>query len=149
MNNDIKKIEDSINDIIQKNEDAIKGYKKAAENADQIGLKNYFLTKSEERRNFLIGLKASVPALETRDEIDGSTTGAVHRAWMDTKAFFSADNDESMLEEAIRGDKAAVEEYNEVLGDTGLPIEAAKIIREQRDWIVKDLNKIKRLEDVR
>jgi len=33
MNNDIKEIEDSLNDIIQKNEDAIKGYEKAAENA--------------------------------------------------------------------------------------------------------------------
>lgn len=148
MNNDIKEIEDSINDIIQKNEDAIKGYEKAAENAKETGLKNYFLTKSKERRNFLVGLKATVPALETRDEIDGSATGAAHRTWMDVKAFFSADNDESMLEEAIRGDKAAVEEYNEVLADTDLPIETANIIREQRDWIVKNLDKIKRMEDV-
>ncbi|WP_318312614.1 ferritin-like domain-containing protein [Flagellimonas crocea] len=148
MNNDIKEIEDSINDIIQKNEDAIKGYEKAAENAKEIGLKNYFRTKCKERKNFLVGLKASVPALDTRDDVDGSAKGAMHRAWMDVKAFFSADNDESMLEEAIRGDKAAVEEYNEVLANTDLPIETAEIIREQRDWIVKNLEKIKRMEDV-
>ena len=148
MNNDIKEIEDSINEIIQKNEDAIKGYEKAAENAKEIGLKHYFLTKSKERRNFLVGLKATVPALETRDDMNGSTTGAVHRAWMDVKAFFSGDNDEAMLEEAIRGDKAAVEEYNEVLAKTDLPVETAKIIREQRNWIVTNLDKIKRLEDV-
>ncbi|QLG46561.1 ferritin-like domain-containing protein [Costertonia aggregata] len=149
MNTDIKEIEDSLNDIIQKNEDAIKGYEKAAENAEEIGLQSYFQNKALERRNFLVELKASVPDLKTRDGIEGSTTGSMHRAWMDMKAFFSADDDESMLEEAIRGDKAAVEEYNEVLADTHLPTVAAGIIRKQRDWIQQDLEKIKSMEDVR
>ncbi|MUH37123.1 PA2169 family four-helix-bundle protein [Zobellia amurskyensis] len=149
MNNDIKEIEDSINDIIQKNEDAIKGYEKAAENSEEIGLKSYFQNKSMERRNFLIELKASAPALKTRNDVDGSVSGAVHRAWMDVKTFFSGDNDEAMLEEAIRGDKAAIEEYNEVLGDTHLPLEAAVVIRKQRDWLMNDLKTIKTLEDVR
>ncbi|MBW8201145.1 ferritin-like domain-containing protein [Flagellimonas abyssi] len=149
MNKDIKEIEDSINDIIQKNEDAIKGYEKAAENAEAIGLKNYFRTKSEERRTFLVALKSSVPELDTREDVSGSATGAMHRTWMDVKAFFSGDNDEAMLEEAIRGDKAAIEEYNDVLANTALPAKTAQIIREQRDWIAATLNKIKRLEDVK
>lgn len=149
MNNDIKEIEDSINDIIQKNEDAIKGYEKAAENSEEIGLKSYFQNKSIERRNFLVELKAAAPALKTRDDIDGSVTGAMHRTWMDVKTFFSGDSDEAMLEEAIRGDKAAINEYNEVLGDTHLPLEAAAVIRKQRDWLMDDLKTIKTLEDVR
>lgn len=149
MNNDIKEIENCLNDIIQKNEDAIKGYEQAAENAQEIGLKNYFRNKSKERRNFLTELKSAAPALDTRDDIDGSVTGGMHRAWMDIKAFFSADNDEAMLEEAIRGDKAAVEEYNEVLADTHMPSEAASVIRKQRDWISQDLASIKSMEDVR
>ncbi|CAM3331737.1 PA2169 family four-helix-bundle protein [Zobellia roscoffensis] len=149
MNSDIKEIEDSLNDIIQKNEDAIKGYDKATENAEGIGLKSYFQNKSIERRNFLVELKAAAPALKTRDDIDGSATGAMHRAWMDVKTFFSGDNDEAMLEEAIRGDKAAIEEYNEVLADTHLPIKAAEVIRKQREWLMTDLKTIKTLEDVR
>lgn len=149
MNDDIKEIEDGLNDIIQKNEDAVKGYEKAAENAENVGLKSYFQNKAVERRNFLVELKAAAPALETREEVDGSATGSMHRAWMDVKAFFSGDNDESMLEEAIKGDKAAVEEYNDVLSDTHLPIEAASIIRRQRDWIKQDLEKIRTMEDVR
>ena len=149
MNSDIKEIEDSLNDIIQKNEDAIKGYEKAAENAKGMGLKNYFRNKSQERRNFLMELKSAAPALKTRDDIEGSATGSMHRAWMDVKAFFSSDNDESMLEEAIRGDKAAVEEYNEILVDTHLPVEAASVIRKQRDWIKQDLANNRTLEDLR
>ncbi|WP_421824470.1 ferritin-like domain-containing protein [Flagellimonas oceanensis] len=148
MNNDIKEIESNLNDIVQKNEDAIKGYKKAAENAKETGLQNYFLNKARERRNFLNELKASTPALDIGNDMDGTAKGAMHRTWMDIKAFFSGENDESMLEEAIRGDKAAVEEYNEVLADIHLPINAASVIRKQRNWIVQDMEANKKLEDV-
>ena len=84
------------------------------------------------------------------DEIDndGSFTGTLHRAWMDVKAFFSGDNDESMLEEAIRGDKAAVEEYEEVLNESQLPSNVALVIREQLVKIRTDLNKVKSMEDL-
>jgi len=149
MNNHIKEIEDSLNDIIQKNADAIKGYEKAAENAEQIGLKNYFQVKAKERHIFLNDLRVAAPALKTKTADESTATGAAHRTWMDIKAFFSGDNDEAMLEEAIRGDKAAVEEYNEVLADTHLPVEAAAVIRKQRDWLKDDLQKIKTMEDVR
>ena len=67
---------------------------------------------------------------------------------MDIKAFFSADNDESMLEEAIRGDKAAVEEYEDVLDDKDLPANVASVIREQLIKIRTDLNKVKSMEDL-
>lgn len=67
---------------------------------------------------------------------------------MDVKSFFSGDNDESMLEEAIRGDKEAVEEYEEVLEDSNIPTSIASLIREQKMKIRTDLNKIKSLEDL-
>lgn len=148
MNKDIKEIENRINDIIQKNEDAIKGYEKAAENTEEAGLERYFRNKAQERRTFLVELKAATPALETRDKIDGSTAGAMHRTWMDVKAFFSGDDAEAMLEEAIRGDKAAIDEYNEVLADTHIPPTVATIIRTQRDWLKQDLAKNRTLEDL-
>ncbi|WP_282133592.1 ferritin-like domain-containing protein [Cellulophaga baltica] len=148
MNSDIKEIETKINSIIQKNEDAIMGYEKATENAKGIGLQSYFSNKALERKNFLISLKSAAPALNLREDIDGSVTGALHRTWMDIKAAFSSDDDEAMLEEAIRGDKAAIEEYNEVLSDVHLPVAIATLIRQQITWIREDLEKIKSLEDV-
>ncbi len=54
-----------------------------------------------------------------------------------------------MLQEAIRGDKAAVEEYEEVLVDKVLPMKVATIIREQQLKIRTDLNNIKTLEDLK
>jgi len=135
---------------LEKNEDAVKGYNKAAENAKEIGLQSYFQNKAKERVNFIASLRATLPNIDLGDaEIDGSATGAMHRAWMDVKAFFSGDNDEAMLEEAIKGDKAAVSEYEELLEDIDLPPSAAEIIRQQMNWIKKDLTEIETMEDVR
>ncbi|MBU2905955.1 PA2169 family four-helix-bundle protein [Arenibacter algicola] len=149
MNDNIRNIEDRLNDIIRKNEDSVKGYEKAVENTTELGLQSYFRNKARERRIFLEELKSVAPALNTRDEIDGSTLGALHRTWMDIKAFFSGDDEEAMLEEAIRGDNAAIDEYNEVLVDVRLPSEAAAVIRRQRDRLKEDLHRIKTLEDLR
>ncbi|WP_289645208.1 ferritin-like domain-containing protein [Maribacter aestuarii] len=147
MNNDIKNIENKIKEIIEKNEDAVKGFEKAAENTKDLGVKSYFEQRAEKRKLFLKTLHNATPALQTGDqEIDGSTTGSAHRTWMDIKAFFSGDNDESMLEEAARGDKSALSEYNEILGESMVPQRVKEVIREQRDEIQNDLETSKILE---
>ena len=139
---------DQLEEILEKNRDAEKGYRKAAENADSQSLKSYFETKSHERNQFNKALKSAMVSSYDNIDDDSSFTGSIHRVWMDVKAFFSADNDESMLEEAIRGDKAAVEEYDEVLEDATLPPTIQTLIREQKTKIRTDLNKIKSMEDL-
>jgi uncharacterized protein (TIGR02284 family) len=137
-----------LEEILEKNRDAQKGYAKAAENAESPQLQAYFRRKATDRMQFNESLKRELVA--TYDEIDddGSFTGTIHRAWMDVKALFG-NNDKSMLQEAIRGDKAAVKEYEEVLEDEALPMEVATIVREQQMKIRTDLNNIKSLEDLK
>ncbi|GMN04692.1 hypothetical protein MTsPCn5_00800 [Croceitalea sp. MTPC5] len=150
MNNDVKKIEDRLKDLVTKNEDAVIGFEKAAENANAAGIQSYFSKKAEERKIFLKTLRNAAQDLDLGDkEIDGSTAGAAHRAWMDVKAFFSGDNDEAMLEEAVRGDKSAIDEYNDVLAETHVPHRLKEIIREQRDAIQNDMETSEILEDHR
>ena len=137
-----------LEEILEKNRDAQKGYAKAAENAKDQNLKAYFQNKSGERGTFNQILNKELVASYDEIDNDGSFTGSLHRAWMDVKSFFTGDNDESMLEEAIRGDKAAVEEYEEVLNDKLLPSNVALVIREQLVKIRTDLNKVKSIEDL-
>jgi len=137
-----------LEEILEKNRDAQKGYAKAAENAKDHNLKAYFQNKSGERGTFNQILHKELVVSYDEIDNDGSFTGTLHRAWMDVKAFFSGDNDESMLEEAIRGDKAAVEEYEEVLNESQLPSNVALVIREQLVKIRTDLNKVKSMEDL-
>jgi hypothetical protein len=68
---------------------------------------------------------------------------------MDVKSLFSKDNEESMLEEAIRGEKASIEEHNEVLNETSLPTLTKSILTIQKNTIIKGLSNIKSLEDLR
>lgn len=137
-----------LNEILEKTYDAEKGFKKASENAKHGGLKSYFSKKAQERYDFGHQLKSEIKNFHKEPEKGGSVTGAAHRTWMDVKSWFSADNDESMLEEAIRGEKAAVDEYREVLQETTLPASTKDMLVSQKATIEQGLSNIKRLEDL-
>lgn len=147
MNSDIKTIENKIKEIIEKNEDSVKGFEKAAENAKDNGVKAYFEKRSEKRKLFVKTLHNTASALDTGDsEIDGTVKGSIHRTWMDVKAFFSSDNDEAMLAEAARGDKSAISDYDDMLAEVLIPQRIKEVIREQRDEIKNDMETSEILE---
>ncbi|TDQ33240.1 ferritin-like domain-containing protein [Zeaxanthinibacter enoshimensis] len=142
------KVGSKLNDLLEKTYDAEKGFKKAAENTNHEGLKAYFEQKAGERYNFGHELKSELKQYGQEVDKGDSFTSKAHRAWMDVKAMFSTDNEESMLEEAIRGEKAAVAEYDEVLSDTDLPPSTQTLLARQQQKIKTGLETIKRLEDL-
>ena len=144
-----EKVGNKLNDLLEKTYDAEKGFKKAAENANNIPLKNYFERKAQERYDFGHALKKEISEFGTEVEKGDSFASKAHRSWMDIKALFSTDNDEAMLEEAIKGEKAALEEYDNVLGDTSLPPSTANLLVSQKNKINSGLNTIKSLEDLK
>ncbi|MEO8934189.1 MAG: PA2169 family four-helix-bundle protein [Xanthomarina sp.] len=144
-----EEVGNKLNALLEKNYDAEKGYKKAAEHTKHIALKNYFNRKAAERYDFGHQLKTEITNFGEDPKTSGSVTGAAHRTWMDVKAVFSADSEESMLEEAIRGEKASIEEYNDVLNEAHLPPTTREIVMKQKNTISQELNTIKRLEDLK
>lgn len=143
-----EKIGNKLNTLLEKSYDAEKGYHKAAENAKNPALKSYFERKSKERNQFGFALKSEIRSYGEDVDKGGSTAGTMHRAWMDVKSFFAADNDESMLEAAITGEKAAVEDYEDVLKETSLPPTTLTLLTNQVNKIKNDLSTIKKLEDL-
>lgn len=143
------KLGSRLNDLLEKNYDAEKGFKKASENAKHSGLKSYFKTKEQERYDFGHQLKSEIRNFGKEPDKGGSATGAAHRTWMEVKSWFSSDNDESMLEEAIRGEKASVEEYREVLQETTLPQTTQELLHSQKTTIENGLSNIRKLEDLK
>ena len=142
------KLGNKLNDLLEKNYDAEEGYKKAAENAKHVGLKSYFTNKAQERYDFGHQLKSELKNFGQEPDKGGSVTGAAHRTWMEVKSWFSADDDEAMLEEAIRGEKASVAEYKDVLNETALPGSTQQLLESQKNTIEHSLVNIKRLEDL-
>lgn len=149
MSNYTDEIGDRLNDLLEKTYDAEKGFKTAAENAKHVGLKSYFSNKSQERYNFGHQLKAELRSYGEKPDKGGSVTGAAHRTWMEVKSWFSVDDDEAMLEEAIRGEKASVDEYQDVLKETALPVSTRNVLERQKNTIEHGLANIKSLEDLK
>lgn len=147
-----KEISEKTNALIEKNNDAYKGFNKAAENAESNLLKSYLIEQAGERKDFAAKLSGVLMAYNPDFEVDtdGSITGSLHRTWIDIKTAFSGDDDESILEECIRGDEASVEEYQEFLEDnpTASP-EIKSTIQEQLAKIKTTLDRVSRLEDLR
>tara|TARA_R110002049_G_scaffold302713_2_gene496083 strand:- start:21340 stop:21792 length:453 start_codon:yes stop_codon:yes gene_type:complete len=141
--------ESKLNDLLEKSYDAEKGFKKAQEHVDSSALKSFFGTKANERNSFRTELVGELKANGCNvNEDDGSITAALHRTWMDTKALFSSDNEESMLEEVRNGEKAALNDYNDVLEDNQLPPTTVNILTKQRDAIESSYNKADYLEEI-
>lgn len=143
-----EEVGEKLNDLLEKTYDAEKGFKKAAENTDHGNLKSYFQRKAQQRYDFGHELKEEISRFGQEVEKGGSATGAVHRTWMDIKALFSSDDAESMLEEAIRGEKSSVDEYGDVLEDTSLPSSTRNLLMRQKDAIESGLSTIEKLEDL-
>lgn len=143
------KVGSKLNELLERTYDAEKGFKKAAENAKHDGLRRYFEQKAKERYDFGHELKSEIRQFGQEVDKGDSFTAKAHRAWMDIKAAVSGDNEEAMLEEAIRGEKAAVSTYDDVLSETDLPPSTQTVLATQKQKIQDGLNTIKRLEDLR
>lgn len=142
-------LRDTLNDLLERIHDGEKGFKKASEHTEHLFLKGYFEKKSKQRYDFGNELKNDISLYGVDDDDSGSFEGAAHRTWMDIKAFFSIDNDESMLEAAITGEKAAIEEYEEILKEITLPLSTRAVLLKQKEAIEDDLRTIKKLEDLK
>ena len=149
MNTYTETIGNKLNDLLEKTYDAEKGFKKAAENIDNSYLKGFFERKAKQRYTFGHELKTEIKSFGQDVEKGDSMTSKAHRTWMDLKAMFSSNSEEAMLEEAIRGENAAVKEYKEVLNETALPQSTALLLKKQCNAIEVGFNNIKTLEDIR
>ena len=143
-----QEVGEKLNDLLEKTYDAEKGFKKAAEHADNPALRSYFEGKAQQRYDFGHALKTEIKSFGQEIDKGDSFTSKAHRAWMDVKALFSSDNEEAMLEEAIRGEKSSLEEYDDVLNDSSLPSSTSTLLRNQKQAIQNGISTIKTLEDL-
>lgn len=137
-----------INDLLEKNYDAEKGYKKAAEIVDNNKLKQFFEEQAQNRYDFGHTLKDEIKNIGSTPDKGGSTTGDLHRAWMDIKSTFTSQDEEAILKEVQKGEEAAVEEYTNVINDTTLPPTTKTILQQQRNNVQSALQNAKNFEVV-
>jgi len=135
-------ISDKLNELLIKNLDAKKGYKNAAENVGSPKLTRFFLKQSEQREKFAKDLRMEILKYGQIPAETGSFAGAVHRNWMDLKALFASNNEEAILEEAIRGEEESISYYDTILEESHLPESIRFLLIQQKNTILNTIEKL-------
>lgn len=143
-----EKTAEVLNDLIQINNDRIRGYEKAAEETSvkDADLRSLFNEMIEESR--LIVSELSSQVLRKGEELAEGTTmkGKIYRAWMDVKATFSGNNRKTILASCEYGEDAAQKAYAEALNED-IPAEIRLLLTQQKSNLKRSHDKIKRMRD--
>lgn len=135
-----EEISNKLNELLIKNYDAEKGYLNAMENVDSPNLKIFFKRRASERSQFAKELRTEILRYGEIPEDSGSFKGTMHRNWMSLKSLFSSNDEEAILEEAIRGEEASLEEYKDILNDRTLPPSIDSLLVKQKNAIQAAIN---------
>nr|WP_241828221.1 PA2169 family four-helix-bundle protein [Lacinutrix venerupis] len=135
-----EEISNKLNELLVKNYDAEKGYIDAYQNVESNDLKMFFKRRASERSAFAKELRTEILQYGQIPEDSGTFKGAMHRNWMNLKNTFSSNNEEAILEEAIRGEESSLEEYNTMITEKNLPPTIDKLIAKHRDAIQSAIN---------
>jgi uncharacterized protein (TIGR02284 family) len=135
-----------VENLIETSKDGQKGYQDAAEHAKRPDLKSYFNEQSAERGRFAQELQAELAKLgKPEKKVSGSVGGAMHRAWLDTKANLGG-GDKTILESVEAGEDKAKDTYNKALGGS-LPASLTEIVRRQAASVQRAHDKVRMLRD--
>ena len=133
-------ISNKLNELLVKNYDAEKGYLNAIDNVDSDRLKMFFKRRATERSEFAKELRTEILRYGEIPEDSGSFKGAVHRNWMSLKSLFSSNNEEAILEEAIKGEEDSLELYNDLLKERSLPPSIDSLLIKHKNAIQAAIN---------
>lgn len=108
----------TLNSLIETLKDGQEGFRQAAEAVKDSQLKQLFNEYSLQRSRFAGELQNQVIQLgESKPEDSSSTSGALHRAWINLKSAVSSQDDHAILAECERGEDSAVAEYKKAMED--------------------------------
>jgi uncharacterized protein (TIGR02284 family) len=115
MANDMSDIRSTLNNLIETCKDSQEGFHSAAEKLKEPEIHSLFLKFYLQRAEFAGELQAEVTRIGGEPATSGSTPAAIHRGWIDLKTALASDTDHAILEEAERGEEAALRNYIEAL----------------------------------
>jgi uncharacterized protein (TIGR02284 family) len=148
MTNDMNDFRSTLNDLIETSKDGQEGFQTSAEKLKDPEIRTIFLKLSRQRAGFAGELQAEVTRIGGEPAKSGSTAGAIHRGWIGLKSALTGESDQAILEEAERGEDAAVKNYREALNKE-LPSDLQSIVSRQFHEIQQSHNAVRELRDSR
>lgn len=109
--------------LIRMNRDASEGFLEAAEKVDCPHCREIFRDSAQERKLFGEELTSALRISESDIPEGGTALGSFHQAWMKFRGMLNGGDREAILAEAVRGESALQDSYEDVLKDTaGSPL---------------------------
>lgn len=142
-----KEIISTLNSLIETLKDGQEGFKQSASGVDDSQLKTTFDQLSLQRSKFAGELQSEVVKLGDPDPEDSSsTTGALHRTWINIKGAVTNRDRHAILAEAERGEDSAVAAYKDAM-QKDLPAPIKDIVMRQSTEVKAAHDKIRGLRD--
>ncbi len=138
-----------LNDLVQINNDRIKGYERAIKETAEADsdLKPLYASMIAESHKIKITLATEVQLLGADVEKGTTASGKIYRAWMDVKAIFTGHDRHAVLANCEAGEDAAQKAYKMALQHEGLPAYLRDILSEQQQVLKASHDEIKALRD--
>ena len=141
------KLRSTLNGLIETCKDGQEGFRTAAENVDDAGIKQLFNEYALQRSKFAGELQAAAQTLGEHDPEDtSSVAGALHRGWINLKAAVAGNDRYAILAECERGEDSAVAEYKKAL-ELVVPGNIQEIIQRQYVDVQAAHDRVKALRD--
>lgn len=136
-----------LNRLLQKNLDAEKGFRNAADDVKDEQLKSFFKEVAQQRYDFAHELRTEIRNFG-QPPIEGSSISAdAHRTWMNIRSGLASNSSEAVvLQEAKRGEETAEMEYRDMLKEHNFPPATESVLIKQRDAFKQTIKKIEALE---
>ncbi|HVW83839.1 MAG TPA: PA2169 family four-helix-bundle protein [Bryobacteraceae bacterium] len=139
-------IRSTLNNLIETLKDGEEGFRTSAEKVKDSALRSQFMNFASQRQRFASDLQGMVARIGGEPETSGSASGAMHRGWMNLKAALAGNDDHAILEEAERGEDAAVKSYRDALSKD-LPSDIRNTVEQQYREIQNAHTQVRALRD--
>lgn len=143
-----KQLVANLQELLVKNYDANKGFKKAVKEAKDPELKEYFKTQAFQHQKYSTQIDRLIHSFNHSPIEEGSTVGRFHRIWMDVLKTISDNDDKTIFEECKRGQKATMNEYREKLRNHKFPNEIKDILKKHLVELEMTHEEVKEIRDL-
>jgi len=140
-----EKVIECLNDLLTKAYDAEQGFKQAAQCAEgHPRLKSFLNQQSALRLSFVHDIKQAISRHGGEPDKGSSVVAKVHQVWITVRdALTPGDDAEAILSECVRGEKAALEEYDEKLKCSELPADVRALVSDHHAKIAQALSEVR------
>ncbi len=137
---------DTLNDLVETCKDGEYGFRSCAEHVEGTSLKQTLNRYADECRAAAAELQSLVVSMGGKADDSGTVTGAMHRGWVSVKGTLVGHSDVAMLEEAERGEDAALSRYRDALKEE-LPGDVRAVVERQYAGVKRNHDEVRSLRN--